>query len=298
MALKNTGPEIVEWDPEFLVRRGNYVALVTPELASELLERNTNNRRPKENAIRKYARDMSAGKWDVDASDIKFARTGELVDGQNRLLACVRANVPFPTMVRTGLSLDTKVHVDTGVARSLADALKMSGKAGLYSSTVGAAVGLRIRYEEVLKAGGNKRDLDTYRRPVSHEEALEFLDRFPEVDEFAVKAHAVRIIVPSIVPSAILAALSMAATADHKAAHKWAEEIINMEYAPGDPTTSLIAYAASVLRLPPGSPGLKGRANAASHLLAMVRVWNARRTSEDFDRRIHIKSIDRLVPVA
>jgi hypothetical protein len=49
-ALKKQG-EVQKYDPEMLVRRGNYLVIITPEIAAELLERNKNNRKPKRRAI-------------------------------------------------------------------------------------------------------------------------------------------------------------------------------------------------------------------------------------------------------
>lgn len=295
MAVKNTGPEVVEWDPEFLVRRGNYVTLITPELAESLLEQNTNNRKLKERMVQSFMHDMKAGKWDPDASDIKFARTGELIDGQHRLRACIEAGVPFPTLVRTCVNKDARQRVDTGTRRSAADAIKMAGY-GNYQATLGAAVGLRVRYERFI--GEPRRELDTYRMPaMTHDEVLEYLTKHPMVDRLAIPGHSMRRMIPAIPPSVIVAMLSLGAEKDEKLAWSFVDRMIHGEYGGmvGDPLVNLVQYAATQRALQSGSPGARGRATAASHLIAMIRVWNALRADEPMEQRIHVKSTD-LIP--
>lgn len=98
--------------------------LVTPDLAREMLTHNKVNRPLIEKWIKKYARDMQAGKWERSGQGIIFDEDGLLVDGQNRLTA----------LIRTGLSLRMLVirnvqrgcyHMDTGRCRSEVDNIKI-----------------------------------------------------------------------------------------------------------------------------------------------------------------------------
>lgn len=297
--------ELVPWDDEFLVRRGNYLTEITPELAGRLLERNTNNRKPKERAIRNYARDMEAGKWDPDASDIKFARTGDLLDGQNRLMACMAAGVPFPTLVRTGLDIHSRMHVDVGVKRTVADMLKMERGVTRSPTTVGAAVVLRIRYEDRVfnHAGKRSTTVGGGGRPfqfisLTHDEYLEYLDEHPSFLKFHGHAEAVRNrVVPAFPGSAILCFLSMAAELDEKETLQFVQRLTEGEFAgPDDPLPVLIQYAA-LLRGNQGygSPGHKGQVLQQSVVLALTRTWNAMRGGPPLKGRLHIKITDTLV---
>lgn len=304
MTTKTRDPEVQEWDEEWLVRRGNYTTVITPELAEQLLERNTNNRPKKERAISQYARDMQAGKWDPDASDVKFARTGELIDGQNRLLACMRAGVPFPTLVRTGLSIKAKAHVDTGVKRTAADMLRMNGVAG-QPTTVGAAVTLWSRYEDRVKNWGGRRLTNrsgggsgSWVLMLTHEEILDFLMEHPTVEMFANHAEAVRRqVMPAFAPSAILTFLAMAGEKAEDEAYQFVDRLISGEFGGiGDPMMALVQYAAVIRgNTGTGSPGHRGRVAQESQVQAMSRVWNATRRGEKIDGRLHIKITDRLV---
>jgi len=297
-------PEMQEWNDEWLVRRGNYLTTITPALAKDLLERNTNNRRPKLRSIGQYARDMEAGKWDPDASDLKFSRTGELIDGQNRLLACLQAGKSFPTLIRTGLSLSAKAHVDTGVKRTVADMLKMEGVSG-QPTVVGAACSLWYRYEDrVLNHGGRRltnvsgggRAGQQY--VMTHEEVLTFLQEHPTIDQYALHASSLRNrVMPALPPSAILAFLAMAATKDEALLRDMIERLGNGEYGgPDDPLPLLVQYAAMVRgNTGNGSPGHRGRVLQESVVLAMTRVWNAMRGGDPIKGRLHIKVTDTLV---
>lgn len=288
--------DMIEWDDNLIYKRGMYLCRITPEIAESLLERNTNNRRPKERAILKYARAMTEGIWDPDANAIKLSRDGELIDGQNRLLACQEAGVPFDTWVLTGCSTKTKSKVDTGIARSAADAIKMELQA-TYPTTIGASVSLRVRYENGAHMNQTKRQLETVRIALSHDEILGYVQEHDSIPNMAIEAHSIRRqVLPSIPQSSICAFLSMAHEVDAEDTEKFMGKLTSGEFGgAGDPLLALVNYAAFVKVInTQGSPGHMGRAAAEGHLLAICRVWNAWRANQSFDRRLVIKATDRL----
>jgi hypothetical protein len=302
---KSKGPVLHEWDDEWLKTRGSYYTTITPELASRLLERNVNNRPPKQRSITQFARDMLADNWDPDASDIKFDWDQNLEDGQNRLLACMISGASFPTLVRTGLDPKSKRHVDTGVKRTVADMLKMEQIKGR-PTTVGAAVTLWVRYaDRVINFGGRRLanvsggGRHGQQLILTHDEILDFITKHPFLESMSNLAEAVRQqAMPAIPASSILTFLAMAAEKDEKAALEFADRLIKGDVSgPGDPLIALIQYAARVGggRRVTGSPGHRGRVAQESHLQAMSRVWNATRAGEKIEGRLHIKIVDRLV---
>ena len=97
---------------------------ITPEVAAAMLERNVNNRNPKREPIYKAIVD---GEWKLNGATIVFSEEGELIDGQNRLMACVKANMPIVTFVVRGIDKDAQITMDMGVKRQVADFLKIRG---------------------------------------------------------------------------------------------------------------------------------------------------------------------------
>jgi hypothetical protein len=101
---------------------------VTPTLAKQWLAMNAeNNRSPKTSKIPSYARDMLSGRWNSDTGEtIKFDEDGVLVDGQNRLLAVMRAGVSVDFDVARGLPRTAMQVIDSGAARTGMDVLKIA----------------------------------------------------------------------------------------------------------------------------------------------------------------------------
>lgn len=100
--------------------------VITPEIAEAYLTRNKSNRRVKFKAIRNYARDMKAGKWQLNPDGICFYEDGTLANGQHRLMAVVRSKTPTKFYVTRNVPMDAFVF-DRGVLRSTPDVLHMVG---------------------------------------------------------------------------------------------------------------------------------------------------------------------------
>jgi hypothetical protein len=118
---------------------------VNPTLAAAWLLRNTRNRTIKESAVDRYARDMSAGEWRVTGEAIKFDLDGDILDGQHRLLAVLKANTVVQLHVVRGLAPDSQDVMDTGVRRGAHDALHLNGYSN--STNLSAAAKLAMNYE-------------------------------------------------------------------------------------------------------------------------------------------------------
>jgi len=103
------------------------LTLVTPEHAKELLEINTNNRRINQAKVSQYARDMANNDFDYNGHTICISNTNVLLDGQQRLTACVKSNTPFWTILVKDLDESVVATIDSGRSRSYSDRLKMRG---------------------------------------------------------------------------------------------------------------------------------------------------------------------------
>lgn len=111
-----------------------FIETITPLQAEAYLGKNSFNRRIKPEVVDGYMRDMQNGKWALNGDAIRFDKNGLLLDGQHRLLACIKSGVPFTTYVITGLDTDVFDTIDNGCKRSSGDVFKIRGVAN-YSNT-------------------------------------------------------------------------------------------------------------------------------------------------------------------
>jgi hypothetical protein len=112
---------------------------IDPLTAQKLLtERNKGNRPPKPNKVQQFSADMTNNKWGLTGDTIKFGTDGRLLDGQNRLSACVRSNKSFRTHVVFGIDPVLFGRMDVGKPRNAADILHIAGYK--YASTLAAAI--------------------------------------------------------------------------------------------------------------------------------------------------------------
>ena len=98
---------------------------VTPEVAMQLLGKNTHNRPLKRTTVEQYARAMEAGQWGLSPQPIAV-NNGLLIDGQHRLSAVVKSGCAVPMMVAYDVPLDAVRYVDTGAPRTVGDIMKLT----------------------------------------------------------------------------------------------------------------------------------------------------------------------------
>jgi hypothetical protein len=96
--------------------------IITPAVAAEYLDQNTDNRHLRSRAVDMYTRNMLAGEWKVTGETIKFDRNGRLIDGQHRLAAIIRAEKQQPCLVVRGLEPEVQGVIDTNLHRIDAEA--------------------------------------------------------------------------------------------------------------------------------------------------------------------------------
>jgi len=115
------------------------VITVDPDAAKNILRtRNQGNRPPKPNKVQQFAEDMSKANWGVTGDTIKFGTDGRLLDGQNRLSACIRSGEKFRTHIVFGIDPALFGRMDIGKPRNSADVLHIAGFK--YASTLAAAI--------------------------------------------------------------------------------------------------------------------------------------------------------------
>jgi len=94
---------------------------ITPFDAAKYLEANRSNRPISRSIVDSYVGAMLAGEWLVNGESIKFDWNGELVDGQHRLAAIVKAKTAQWFFVVRELDPEVFKTLDTGRKRSASD---------------------------------------------------------------------------------------------------------------------------------------------------------------------------------
>lgn len=105
------------------------VVTVTPEMAKVFLSCNSSNRPLNNSVVNVYAKDMKQGNWKLGGQGISISTTGRLLDGQHRLSAIIKANVPVTMLVCSDVD-DTNANFDNGKKRSITDQYKIKNDKG------------------------------------------------------------------------------------------------------------------------------------------------------------------------
>ena len=98
---------------------------VSPDLAKYYLSKNSANRAVNKRHVVGLATQMKNGLWLLTHQAICFDVAGNLIDGQHRLHAIVKANLVVKMMVVTGADNQTFTVLDTGRNRTSGDVLSI-----------------------------------------------------------------------------------------------------------------------------------------------------------------------------
>lgn len=235
--------------------------LVTPEMAQRWLDRNTRNRRVRPATVKKYARDMAAGRWHLTGEGIKFAPDGSLLDGQHRLMAIVQSGATVLLDVHRGIDPDAQRYMDTGRARTASDALTMKGER--HTATLAAASRLALGFAADLPDPG--------KYDATHGEVEALIEQHPELRQAAEVACSLarRTDVPPAVVAYSYWRMSQVAGAQ-AAADFWVAAADKVGLSAGDPVIALTNRFAEARRG-------RERLTKQAMLSLIFRAWNARR---------------------
>lgn len=98
---------------------------ITPADARKMLEHNVGNRPLRERWVESLVGLIRDGKWATTHQGIAIGTTGRVLDGQHRLHAILRANVPVQIQVSTGLDEDLYKWIDGGETRKHSDRIHL-----------------------------------------------------------------------------------------------------------------------------------------------------------------------------
>jgi hypothetical protein len=241
------------------------VHLITPQLAQWILEKRhgIGNRKASSVKVEEYESAMSEDWWRVTGATLVFGKLGHLIDGQHRLLACVRSGQPFYSYLVFGIDDAVFTLIDIGRKRSNVDAFSI---AGIPYATVSAHA---TRWISILEEDPTARHTQ-----LTNEEALQFYRKnvdqklFDECVQIAVKIEKEVKAFKTKVPAAPVAALLYLFSGKSK---KDAKGFANLMLENKNQARS----AFSALRKATIDSG--GRINETFRNAILINAWNAYR---------------------
>lgn len=102
--------------------------LMSPEIATDLLETNKMNRKVRQDWVDYLALEMAEGRWHINGDTFKVDATGVLADGQHRCLAVIKANYSYPAILVEDIEPEARLTMDDPMRRKFADDLVMNGR--------------------------------------------------------------------------------------------------------------------------------------------------------------------------
>lgn len=147
--------------------------IVTPEIASDFLSKNTSNRPLSMKHVQSLAGSIERGEWMFTGESIKMSESGCLLDGQHRLSAVVMSGEPIEILVITGLPDESFHAIDVGgKKRGLSDVLAIAGEKNytVLSSALNVIKAWEVNQEQIISYG-----------QFSSQQVEEVLSRHPDI---------------------------------------------------------------------------------------------------------------------
>lgn len=98
---------------------------ITPEMAAQYLAKNVINRKISQGHVDNIASRIAGGDWELNGDTIRFDENDNLIDGQHRLSAIIKAQRAVTTFVARGFGSDAFQTIDEGKPRGGADVLSI-----------------------------------------------------------------------------------------------------------------------------------------------------------------------------
>jgi hypothetical protein len=236
---------------------------ISPDQAVDMLARNEENRVIRKERVRTLARAIERGEWVPNGETVKVSTTGQLLDGQHRLAACVEAGTAIRTVVVRDLEPGTQETVDFGARRTPADVFRARGVQE--ATTISAASRIAMTYETGRGSPS-----------ITVQELLHYVEGVgPELVEFAAtRSKEMTAGLPGIPRTVHGAALLLFGRANLQDASRFASEVASGEdLPPGSPTLALrTRIIAGMAR--------REKMNQRFCLAIEIKAWNALRSGD------------------
>lgn len=173
-----------------------------PSQAKHILKHYNNtesspNRKPSKVLVTKYASDMLNGYWKKTGQTIQFSTDGLLMDGQHRLLACVKTNMPQDFIAVYGINKQAFDVIDNGKSRSYGDIASIKGYKD--PALVTSLARLMIVYNNY---GSFDADEKQFRgagpNQITKTQVMEYLDSHPNLGKYIEKYRKNNLISPVV----------------------------------------------------------------------------------------------------
>ena len=119
---------------------------IRPDDAKAMLARRRPLHRIDNDAVRTYAEAMCGGRWILNGMPVIISRDGALLDGHQRLTACIEAGTPFPSFIAEQVADDVLHTIDQQRRRSYAGVLEARGVP--HAQEVQAALVKLLHYDD------------------------------------------------------------------------------------------------------------------------------------------------------
>jgi hypothetical protein len=243
---------------------------VTPKVAHEWLSKNRKNRNLRPSKVDRIARDIVAGRYMVTGEAAKFDWNGNLIDGQHRCAAILKADTPVHMLVVYGLDPASQDVMDTGAARSSADMLGLNGKQ--HTAITAASIKLILNWQ----AGNIRSSASTLTLSPTHAEILAFADVDPTISWAAARAQHFYGMGLSVRPSVLAFCLWLTGRRDAPAANSFFESLAEMTTdGIGDPRYALLRRLHTMK---------DERTTQVMEAWVVIRAWNAWRADERMEK--------------
>ena len=238
------------------------VVTMTPEIAADLLRRNSNNRPIRDVITNNYLADMRSGKWKYAGDPIRLAEDGSLLDGQHRLtaMAAMPSGWSAPVLLIEGLPTSTQLVMDQGRKRNPGQQLHLLGYVNAYHLASTVRVLIEWRNGLMFRDTSQKSAVTTSR-------IQEFVEENPHIPLLINEARQ-RVISCYMTPSVVAAFHVEAASIDKEIADEFLTQLaegVGLE--PGSPVLALRERA------------IRGKAERRkdsdrNQLGLLIRTWN------------------------
>ena len=195
------------------------VVSMTPEIAADLLRRNSNNRPIRDVITNNYLADMRSGKWKYAGDPIRLAEDGTLLDGQHRLtaMAAMPSGWSAPVLLIEGLPASAQLVMDQGRKRSPGQQLHLLGYSNAHYLAGTARMLIEWRDGIMFRDSSQKSVVTTAR-------IQEFVEANPHIPVLANEARH-RVISCYMTPSVVAAFYVEAASIDKEIADEFITQL-------------------------------------------------------------------------